>query len=145
MTHFLGLALPPGRHGSRPSSRPGQPSLAQLSGDSAPITGAGPGPSNRSGAAGRGAGMGQKAGGADSSHTLEPKAGVRTLALRWATSQSGLCAPHPACPPLRPPAPHRRPLRSDPPPSLPLTEPGPRGPGVPAGSASSPGLLAVLS
>ena len=25
MTHFLGPAPPPGRHGSRPSSRPGQP------------------------------------------------------------------------------------------------------------------------
>lgn len=44
---------------------------------------------------------------------------------------------------LRPSAPHHRPLRSEPPSSLHPTEPGPRGPGVPAGSASSPGLLGV--
>lgn len=126
--------------GADPPAAQAGPSLVQLSGDSAPITGAGPGPSDRNGAAGCGAGMGQKAGGADSSHTLEPKAGAGTLEPRWATSRSGPRAPRPACPPLRPPAPHRRPLRSDPPSSLLPTEPGPRGPGVLAGSASSPGL-----
>lgn len=53
--------------------------------------------------------------GVDSPHTLEPKAAARTLEPRWGTSWSMQCAPRLACPSLRPSAPHRRPLRSEPP------------------------------